>query len=126
MDKHLDSVVIKDKIQRKELTLVYSQGDGILSGLLQGMMENRIKEARVEEVCGKIAEAVVNCMEGQKYKKIDLKDTEILRASGNFKVTGDDLWGNLHVFTAGRKPVSGTMVKGTAAENFQLKLSFID
>jgi hypothetical protein len=121
----MDSMLIKEKIPRKTLKLVLSEGDDVLKCIKQGMSENGVRECRVEDVSGKLSQGVVNCMEGSSYKRIEFTDKGIMRASGVFKITADDLWGNLHVFTEGRKPYSGTLHSGKAAEGFELVLSFV-
>jgi len=121
----IDSVLVKEKIPRRNLALVFDDGDDIVQGIKQGMQKSGVKEGKVEYVEGKIKEGTVNCMDGHSYKRIDFKDKEIITASGTFKFGGGDLWGNLHIFTAGRKPISGTMLSGKAAKNFTLKISFV-
>ncbi|MEK6958894.1 MAG: DUF296 domain-containing protein [archaeon] len=123
--RQLDSMVIKGKLERKTMRLVFSQGDDVLANIRQAMVDNKIKEARVEDVSGKLAQGVINTFEGNAYKRIDLKDKEIIRASGTFKFGGGDMWGALHVFSEGRKPISGSVSKAIAAEGFELKLSFV-
>jgi len=125
MPAKLDSMLIKEKIPRKNLILELDEGDDVMTCIKMGMAQNKVREAKVEDVSGNLANAAINCMEGQKYKRIEIKETEILRASGIFKFGGDDLWGNLHVFTAGRKPVSGTLHKGIAKQGFKIILSFV-
>jgi len=125
MPQHLDSIVMKEKLQRKILTLVFDKGDDVVAGIKKAMQDREIQECRVEEVSGNLAEGVINTFEGSSYKKIDIKDKEVLRASGTFKFGGGDLWGNLHVFTSGRKPISGTVTRAKAADGFELKLSFM-
>ncbi|MFA6268337.1 MAG: DUF296 domain-containing protein [archaeon] len=125
MPKYIDSMVIKEPIKKKNLTLEFDEGDNVISGIKQGLAMNNIREAEVVDVEGNLTTATVNAMEGSKFKKIDFSNMKILRASGNFKIGGDDLWGSLHVFTEGRKPISGTVVKATAAQGFKLIFSFL-
>jgi predicted DNA-binding protein with PD1-like motif len=122
---HFDSVVVKEKMEKKVLRLILEDGDDVVASIKQAMQDNNIRECKVEDVSGKLKQATVNCMEGSSYKRIDVKDKAIMRASGTFKFGGGDLWGTLHIFTEGRKPVSGTMLAGKAAEGFELKLSFL-
>jgi len=121
----IESILVKQKIPRKTLTLEFEDGDDIVQGIKQAMTKHHIVEVKVDDVNGRLKEGAVNCMEGPKYKKVEIKDKGILRASGTFKFGGGDLWGTLHVFTDGRKPISGTLVSGKAADGFQLKLSFV-
>jgi len=125
MPAKMDSMLIKEKIPRKILTLELDEGDDVMTCIKLGMEQNKIREAKIEDVSGLLALATVNCMEGSKYKRIDIVNTEILRASGNFKFGGDDLWGSLNIFTSGRKPISGTLLKGKAKQGFTMKLVFV-
>lgn len=125
MPKNIDSVLIKEHIKKKVLTLEFDEGDDVLAGIKSGLSQNEIREADVVDVDGVLTTATVNSMEGSKFKKIDFSNTKILRASGHFKLGGGDLWGMLHIFTEGRKPISGTLVRGKASQGFVLKLSFL-
>ncbi len=125
MPKSIDSIVIREPIKKQFLTLQFDEGDNIISCIKQGMEMNNISECDVVDVEGVISTATVNAMEGNKFKKIDFSNTRIMRASGHFKLGGGDLWGSLHVFTEGRKPISGTVVKATAGQGFTLKLTFL-
>lgn len=125
MAGHVDARIVREKLERKFLRLVFDSGDDVVAGIKKAMQDNEISECRVEDVSGSLAEGVINTFEGNSYKKIDIKDKEVLRASGTFKFGGGDLWGNLHVFTSGRKPISGTVTKAKAADGFELKLSFM-
>ncbi|MGI6589741.1 MAG: PCC domain-containing protein [Candidatus Iainarchaeum sp.] len=125
MANRIDSVLIKEPLKKKTLTLEFDEGDDIMSCIKEGLVQNEIREANVVDVDGVLTTATVNAMEGSRFKKIDFANTKILRASGHFKLGGGDLWGALHVFTEGRKPISGTLVRGTASQGFTLKLSFL-
>jgi len=125
MPKNIDSIVIKEPLKKQFLTLEFEEGDSVLSCIKQGLLQNNIREADVVDVDGCLATASVNAMEGHKYKKFDFANTKIMRASGHFKIGGGDMWGSLNVFTEGRKPISGTLLKATASTGFKLKLSFV-
>ena len=125
MPKNIDSVLIKEPLRKKTLTLEFDEGDDIMSCIKMGLEQNEIKEAEVTDVDGALTSAAVNTMEGSKFKKIDFVNTKIMRASGHFKLGGGDLWGSLHVFTEGRKPISGTLVRGKASQGFRLTMSFL-
>ena len=125
MPKGIDSVVIREPLKKQFLTLEFEEGDNVMACIKQGLEQNNVRECDVVDVDGNLSTATVNAMEGQKFKKIDFSNTKILRASGHFKIGGGDLWGALHVFTEGRKPISGTVVKATASTGFKLKLSFL-
>ena len=125
MPKNIDSVLIKEPLRKKTLTLEFDEGDDIMSCIKLGLEQNGIKEADVADVDGALTTASVNAMEGSKFKKIDFANTKIMRASGHFKLGGGDLWGSLHVFTEGRKPISGTLVRAKASQGFKLILSFL-
>ena len=121
----LSSTIIKEKIPIKHLTLILSDGDNLIECIKQGMIENNVTKCDVFSVSGKI-NGLINCMDGNKFKSIEIKEQEILKASGHFKYGYGELWGKLNVFTAGRKPLAGTLVKGTALEGFEIKLNFVE
>ena len=125
MPKSIDSIVIREPIKKQILTLQFDEGDNVISCIKQGMEMNNIAECDVVDVDGVLTSATVNAMEGSKFKKIDFTNTKIMRSSGHFKLGGGDLWGSLHVFTEGRKPISGTIVRAIAGQGFTIKLSFL-
>ena len=121
----VEAVIFKKKAEKKILRLILDDGDDILGSIKSGMGQNSIKECRVEDAGGEVKHALINFMEGNKYKKMDLRNIQILRASGNFKLNFGDLWGTMHISTGGKKPITGTLVAGKAGGGFELKLSFI-
>lgn len=121
----IDSILFNKKAEKKYLTLQLSEGEDILGCLKQGLLDHKINECKVEDASGKIKSGVVNFFEGSKFMKRDLKDDEVIRATGNFKLSFGDLWGSMHVFVGKKRPFSATFVNGKAAEGFELKLSFI-
>ncbi len=125
MPKQIDSLVIKEPIKKQILTLQFDEGDDLMSNIKLALEQNRIKDCDVVDVEGTLTTASVNAMEGHKFKRIDFSNTKVLRASGHFKMGGGDMWGSLHIFTEGRKPISGTLIKGTASQGFTLKVSFL-
>jgi predicted DNA-binding protein with PD1-like motif len=125
MPKQIDSLVIKEPIKKQILTLQFDEGDDLMSNIKAALEQNRVRECDVIDVEGSLTTASVNAMEGNKFKRIDFSNTKILRASGHFKMGGGDLWGSLHVFTEGRKPISGTLIKGVASQGFTIKVTFL-
>jgi len=120
----LSSAIIKEKIPIKNLKLVLEKDDILLDCIKQGMIENNVTKCDVASVSGKI-NGLITCMDGHKFKSIELKEQELLKASGHFKYGYGELYGKLNVSTAGRKPFCGTLVKGTALEGFEINLTFI-
>ena len=108
---------------KKILKLVLEEGDPIIKSIEQGMKENKVREANVEDIVGSLKEGTVTNMEKGKYNEFEIRETEIIRASGIFKFGGDDMWGSLNVFIGGRRPISGKLTKGTAMEGLEIKLS---
>lgn len=125
MPKNIDSVIIKEPIKKKILTLEFEEGDNVLACIKEGLAQNGVKECDVVQVDGVLTRAVVNTFEGSKFKKIEFSNQRILRASGHFKIGGGDLWGNMNIFTEGRKPISGTVVSAIASQGFLIKFSFL-
>ena len=121
-DNILDKENVQKKSNKKILKLVLEEGDSIIKSIEQGMRENDIKEANVDDINGAAKEATITNMEKGKYNEFEVRETELIRASGIFKFGGDDLWGSLNVFTGGRKPISGKLTKGTAMDGLEIKL----
>jgi len=110
------------KAEKKLLKLVLEEDDNLLKSIEEGMKEHGVKEATVEDINGSVKEATLTNMEKGKYNEFEVRETELIRASGLFKFGGDDLWGSLNVFTGGRKPISGKLTKGTAMDGLEIKL----
>src|SRR3989338_11633329 len=117
---YLDAALFNKKAKKHILKLILDDNDSILESIRRGMLENKLKECKVEDASGKVKHAVISFMEGSNFNKMDLRDAAILRASGNFKLNFDELWGIMHISTASKKPITGTVVRGTAAEGFEL------
>jgi predicted DNA-binding protein with PD1-like motif len=122
----IDSQLFDKKSVKKTLTLSLSEGEDILSCIKRAMKDNGIRECTALDVNGRVKFALINFFERNKYKTIELKDKPLLRASGTFKLSFDDLWGSMHISTAEKKLTTGTLVKGTAAEGLEIKLSFFE
>ena len=120
-----DDILGNDKKEtgKKILTLVLEEDDPIIKSIEQGMKENNVKEAIVEDIVGSVKEATLTNMEKGKYNEFEVRETELIRASGIFKLSAGDLWGSLNVFTGSRKPISGKLARGTAMDGLQIKLS---
>jgi predicted DNA-binding protein with PD1-like motif len=121
---NIESMIYTGKAEKKVLRLSFSEGDDVVSCIKQAMTENNLTECKVAEVSGRLKFATVSCFEGNKYKKVELKNKEIIGVSGIFKFSGGDLWGNMRVLTAGANSINGTLISGKAAEGFELGLSF--
>ena len=106
--------------EKNKLTLVLEEGDDILRSIKQGMNENKIKEASVISVNGNLLEGIISTKSGQ----VTVEDTGLINAKGKFKFGGDELWGKLNIFTEGKKPIDGILLKGKAKENLEIILEF--
>ena len=122
----IDSQLFSKKAERKILTLILSENEDILASIKEGMRQHNLRECKVEGMGGKIKQGQINFTERSQYKVMNLQDSEVMLASGNFKRSFDDLWGGMHVSLSGKKPVTGTLVKGTASEGLEIKLSFVE
>jgi predicted DNA-binding protein with PD1-like motif len=118
-------MIYTGKMEKKVLKLFFSEGDDVVSCVKQAMVDNNLRECRVVDVSGVLKEASISCFEGNKYKKMDLKNKEIIGVSGVFRFGGGDLWGNMRILTAGAKSTNGTLISGKTAEGFTLGLSFM-
>ncbi len=121
----VEAQIFKKKGTRKILRLQLEEGDDIMASIKQAMAEHKLEEARVEDASGFLKSGQVNYMEGNRYKSKDLKNQELFRASGNYKLNYGELYGTLHV-SWGKPLQTATFVKGTAEKGMELKLSFIE
>ncbi len=126
MVPHFDSLLFNKKSVKKFLTVSFDEGENILDCLKKAMLDHGLKECRVEGLDGTIKSAKVNFFDGGKFGASTIKNKPIMAASGNFKVSGGDLWGSMNICTSEKKPLSGTFVTGFAGENLQLKVSFVE
>ncbi len=126
MCPHMDAMIFKKSGKKKILSVVLSEDEDILSSIKEAMKQHNLKECRVEDMNGTIKEGHINYFEGNSYKSASLVNRPILKASGNFKLTASELWGSMHVSTAEKRPTTGTLVEGTAAEGLQIKMSFVE
>jgi len=122
----IDTIIFNKKGKRKTLTLILDENDDVLASIKQGLKQHGLKEARVDDMQGTVKEGVVSYMEGSQYKAKNLQNQKIIKASGNYKLSFDELFGSMHVTTAGKNPLTATFVKGKAAQDLQIKLSFIE
>lgn len=122
----VESHLFNKKGTRKTLTLTLEEGDDVMSCIKQGMNEHSLKDVQVVDMQGKLKEGVINYMEGQHYKSMNLKEQEIVRAAGNFKLSFDELFGTMHITTSLKNPLTATFVRGKAMDGLKIKLSFIE
>ncbi len=122
MDTHL----FNKKGVKRELALVFDDGDNILECIKQAMQGHGITEVNVEEAEGAIKEGAINYFERSSYRDAKLNNNRLMRVSGNFKLSYGDLFGKMNIFTYDKPPLQGTFVKGKAAQGLVLKLSFIE
>lgn len=123
---HFDAHLFTKKGRKQILTLVLDDGDNILDCIKAAMKEHNVQEVSVEEAEGAIKNGVINFFERSSYKTADLKDSRVMRVSGNFKLSYGDLYGIMKISTFDKPPLQGTLVKGRANEGFTIKLSFIE
>jgi hypothetical protein len=117
-----DEILGTEKTAKKpdKLRLILEEGDNILKSIKEGMDENKVREARVISFDGKILEGIIETSEG----KQNIEETSLVSAKGLFKFGGDELWGSLQVFTEGKKPLQGKLLRGIAMDNLTIELEF--
>ncbi|MEW6295608.1 MAG: DUF296 domain-containing protein [Candidatus Diapherotrites archaeon] len=126
MGEQLQSQFFREKSSIQHLTIVLSEGEDILSSLKQALLENKIHQCKVIECNGIIKEGFMNCFWKNSYKAKNLKGIPVSKASGKFSLGPEVCIGDLHVSVLiGNQLWQGTLVEGTAKENFSLKVEFI-
>ncbi len=123
---HFDAHLFMKKGVKKNLTLVLDEGDSVLDSVRKAMQEHNVKEVTVEEADGTLKDGVINFFERNNYGSAQLKDTRVLRVSGNFKLSYGDLYGKMNISTFDKPPLQGTLVRAKAGEGFKLVLSFVE
>jgi hypothetical protein len=123
---HFDAYIFNKKGIKRNLTLILDEGDGILESIKQGMIQHGLNEVKIEGAEGKVKEVVINYFEHNQFKSSVLKDSNVMLASGSFKLSYGDLYGSMKIATSDKPPMHGTLVKGTAHDGFVIKLSFVE
>ncbi|HLC79711.1 MAG TPA: DUF296 domain-containing protein [archaeon] len=122
---HIDAHLFNKRGVKNYLTLILDEGDNILGCIKSAMNEHKITEVNIEEAEGNFRDGVINYFERSSYKTAELNGNQIMRVSGNFKMSYGDLYGKMNVATFDKPPLQGTLVRGSAKAGFTLKLSFI-
>ena len=106
--------------KKNKLRLILEEDDPVLKSIEQGMKDNNLKEGVVIDATGFIKDAIIS----ENGEKLSFDEVEILKAKGKFKFGGDDLWGNLEVFTGGKKPTKGQLLRANAKEDFEIVIEY--
>jgi predicted DNA-binding protein with PD1-like motif len=117
-------VMMGKNIEKKEsnkLILLLEEEDDVLKSIKQGLIENKIKKAKIFSVEGILKEGIINSTEEGKK---EIQDAELIKASGNFQISVDDLWGSINIFTGTKKPLSGQLLQGKAKEGLKIVLEY--
>lgn len=121
-----DAIIFKKKGEKRLVTLILDEGESILESVKQGMKENNFPECKIEGMTGKIKQGMINFFVGNSYKSKELFDTDVFLASGHFKLSGDEIWGSMNISINPKHPFTGTLVRGTASNGLEVKLSYIE
>ena len=123
---HFDAHLFSKKGIKKYLNLELENGEGILESVKKGMEENDLKEVKVEKIEGPVEEILLNYFEKGNFKSSVVKDCTIMMASGNFKLSYGELFGQAKVVTNDKPPVHGSLVRGKAQDGLKISLSFLE
>ncbi len=114
------------KAKKKLLTIELEEGEDVFKSIKEAMRQHNVKECSVDTMDGLIKKGMMNTLNGSKYSAIKLENTMILNASGNFKLSFEELFGGLHVLAKVSKPISGTFASGVAGNGLKIRLSFYE
>lgn len=121
----VDSAFFKNNLVRKNLVIELEEGESIIPSIKEAMKQHKLKEVKVEDMEGVIKAGQINFMDRSNFKSLKLDNTKILTASGNYKLSFDDLFGTMNISTAEKfNPKKGTLVQGVASQGLKIKLSF--
>lgn len=109
---------------KKQLVLELEDNDGIMESIKLAMKSHNVKECTVDYMDGVIKSGKMTAMVGQNFKTLNLKDSKVIHASGNFKLSFDELFGSMHVMARVGRPETGTLSNGTATAGTVIKLGF--
>ena len=123
---YIDAHLFNKKGVKKYLSLELEDGEGILESIKKGMEEHELKEVKVEKIEGAVEEILLNYFEKGTFKSSVLKDCKIIMASGNFKLSYGEIFGQTKIVTDDKPPVHGTLVRGKAKDGLKLSLSFLE
>lgn len=121
---YIDNFIFDKKSVKKNLTLVLDEGDDIISCIKDGMAQHGVDKVSVDSVDGMVNEALINYFERNSFKSSVIRDKSILIASGAFKLSFGELFGQMKIVTNDKPPMHGTLVRGRAKGNFTLRLAF--
>ena len=114
----------ENKLEKMHLNVVLEEDDSVLTSIQNAMIQNDIKEAVVVGVSGKLKTGVIQFMDRGSLKSKEVKDTELIRAAGNIKISFKELFGRVNVSTKHHGVTAGALMKGTAKEGLTIKLEF--
>ena len=106
--------------KKNKLRLILEEDDSVLQSIEQGMKENNLKEGVVIDATGFVKDAIIS----EDGNKLSFEEVELLKAKGKFKFGGDDLWGKLEVFTGGKKPIKGQLLRAKAKEDLEIVIEY--
>lgn len=121
----MDAIIIKEPIKLSTNLLVFDEDDNVYLCIESYLNENKITKCKLIECSGLLKEGTVNTFERSSYKKIDFKDKEIGRVSGELKIEKGKIIGNMKICSNERKPIIGTLVSAKAKQDFSLKISYL-
>lgn len=114
-----------DSVSKTYITITMDEGDDVYTCIRQTMQDNKLIRCNAETCSGNIKEGSVNRYTGTAFRPIDIVNMPIARVSGPFILRGGVFTGTLNIFSDETRPLTGNLLKGTAAQDFMLKLSFI-
>jgi len=123
---YIDTHLFNKKGVKKYLSLELEDGEGILESIKKGMEEHGLKEVKVEKIEGPVEEILINYFEKGAFKSSVLRDCNIMIASGNFKLSYGEIFGQTKVVTDAKPPMHGSLVRGKAKDGLKLSLSFVE
>ena len=123
---HVDAHLFKKKGVKRELKLLFEDGDSILEGIKSGMREHGLDSVKIESMEGSVQEALINYFVGNSFKSSVVKDKKIMLSSGGFRLSYDELFGSMKIVTSEKPPLHGTLVRGKAKDGLTINLSFLE
>lgn len=122
----IDNYLFKKRFQKKVLRIELDENDSVYESLKNALIEHNISQAKLFDASGKLNSGVIQFLQKQKIKNKKVNEFELIRVSGNLKLSFNELFGSIKV-SGGPKPLlSGTLLSGNASKGLVFKLFFLE
>ncbi len=123
---NLDAKQVNLKTSKKILKLIFEEGDEVVTGIKQVMMERNLREISLVEVTGLIKKAKIEYFEKGKFKVKIFENIQPLRINGTLKLSFGELYGVIKLSFNPKNPLTGTLVTGIAEQELTITANYYE